>query len=146
VGTVYKVNPVGNVQRGSKIELTVYGPLPTVNAPTTAPKLGTVDSPSPLPANEVPAATGSFSVSWSAYSCPSGTSLDTYSIVATNATVQAEPGIGTQATLQATAPGPVTVAYTVTCSGIVSPASPALSLTAVAGSTATPGGTAGTNG
>jgi serine/threonine protein kinase len=144
VGTVYKVNPVGNVQRGTTIELTVYGPLPTVNAPTTAPKLGSVDAPSPLPANQVPAATGSFTVSWSAYSCPSGTSLDAYSIVATNATVLSEPGIGTQATLQATAPGPVTVAYTVTCSGIVSPASPALSLTAVAGSTTAPGG-AGTN-
>jgi len=141
VGTVYKVNPVGNVQRGTTIELTVYGPLPTVNAPTTPPKLGTVDAPSPLPNNQVPAATGSFTVSWSAYSCPSGTSLDAYSIVATNATVLAEPGIGTQATLQATAPGPVTVAYTVTCSGIVSPASPALSLTAVAvnGSTPAPG-------
>ncbi|MDN4640545.1 protein kinase [Agreia sp. PsM10] len=144
VGTVYKVNPVGNVQRGTTIELTVYGPLPTVNAPTTAPKLGSVDAPTPLPANQVPAATGSFTVSWSAYSCPSGTSLDAYSIVATNATVLSEPGIGTQATLQATAPGPVTVAYTVTCSGIVSPASPALSLTAVAGSTTAPGG-AGTN-
>ncbi|WP_082466444.1 protein kinase domain-containing protein [Agreia sp. Leaf210] len=140
VGTVYKVNPVGNVQRGTKIELTVYGPLPTVNAPTTAPKLGSVDAPAPLPANQVPAGTGSFTVSWSAYSCPSGTSLDAYSIVATNATVLTEPGIGTQATLQATAAGPVTVAYTVTCSGIVSPASPALSLTAQSPSTTAPTG------
>ncbi|KQO11893.1 serine/threonine protein kinase [Agreia sp. Leaf244] len=141
VGTVYKVNPVGNVQRGTTIELTVYGPLPVVNAPATAPKLDSVDAPSPLPNNQVPAATGSFTVSWNAYSCPSGTSLDAYSIVATNATVLAEPGIGTQATLQATAAGPVTVAYTVTCSGIASPASPALSLTAVAvgGSTPAPG-------
>ncbi|SKB00065.1 serine/threonine protein kinase [Agreia bicolorata] len=135
VGTVYKVNPVGNVQRGTKIELTVYGPLPTVNAPATAPKLGSVDAPTPLPANQVPAGTGSFTVTWSAYSCPSGTSLGAYSIVATNATVLSEPGIGTQATLQATAAGPVTVAYTVTCSGIVSPASPALSLTAQAPTT-----------
>lgn len=140
------MNPVGNVQRGTKIELTVYGPLPTVNAPTTAPTLGSVDAPKPLPANQVPAATGSFVVSWTAYSCPSGTSLDAYSIVATNATVQAEPGIGTQATLQATAAGPVTVAYTVTCSGIVSPASPALSLTAVTvtGANTGTGGTAPT--
>jgi hypothetical protein len=146
VGVVYKVNPVGNVQRATKIELTVYGPLPTVNAPTTAPTLGSIDAPSKLPADQVPAATGSFVVSWTAYSCPSGTSLDAYSIVATNATVQAEPGIGTQATMQATAAGPVTVAYTVTCSGIVSPASPALSLTAVPVNGTTPGtGGTGTN-
>ncbi|SMQ75398.1 protein kinase [Agreia sp. VKM Ac-1783] len=140
VGTVYKVNPVGNVQRGTKIELTVYGPLPTVNAPTTAPKLVSVDAPTPPPSGQVPAGTGSFTVSWSAYSCPSGTSLGAYSIVATNATVLSEPGIGTQATLQATAAGPVTVAYTVTCSGIVSPASPALSLTAQAPPTTAPNG------
>jgi serine/threonine-protein kinase len=60
--------------------------------------------------------------------------------VATNATVLTEPGIGTQATLQATAAGPVTVAYTVTCSGIVSPASPALSLTAQSPATTAPNG------
>lgn len=129
VGMVYTVNPIGNVKRGTEIVLTVYGPLPTVTAPATAPK----EDPASVPANTVKAGIP-FNVSWSAYSCPSGTSLDTYTVAATGATIGAQPGKATTATLTPTAPvaGTVTVTYTVTCSGIVSDASPTLTLTVVA--------------
>jgi hypothetical protein len=128
VGTVYTVNPIGNVRRGTEITLTVYGPLPTVTAPATAPK----ETPASVPANTVKAGVP-FNVSWSSYSCPSGTSLDTYSVTATGATVDAEPGTATTATLTPTAPvaGTVTVTYAVTCSGIVSDPSPTLTLTVI---------------
>jgi hypothetical protein len=137
VGLVYKVNPVGNVQRGTEVELTVYGPLPTVNAPTAAPTLGNVDWPGTKPSqlNVVPV-NGAYSVNWNAYSCPSGTTLDHYSVTATNATVNAEPGTATTASLTSTSAGPVTVAYSVTCSGIQSGSSPSLNVTAIDAPTA----------
>lgn len=129
VGTVYKVNPIGNVKRGTEITLTVYGGLPTVTAPDTAPK----ETPASTPANTVNAGTP-FTVSWTAYSCPSGTSIDKYTVSATGATVDAQPGNSTSASLTPTAAvaGTVTVTYTVTCSGIESAASPGLTLTVVA--------------
>ncbi|CAD5989171.1 protein kinase [Agreia sp. COWG] len=132
VGVVYKVNPVGNVQRGTEIELTVYGALPTVNAPSTAPTLGTISSPgtSSNKANEVPINVA-YNVNWGAYSCPSGTTLSSYTVTATNAKVNAEPGTATTASLTSTAAGPVTVAYSVTCSGVTSGPSPSLDLTAM---------------
>jgi serine/threonine-protein kinase len=139
VGRVYKVNPVGNVQRGTEVELTVYGPLPTVNSPTTAPTLGSVDWPGTKPTqlNVVPV-NGAYNVNWNAYSCPSGTTLDHYTVTATNATVNAEPGTATTASLTSTSAGPVTVAYSVTCSGIQSGSSPSLNVTAISAPTATP--------
>jgi serine/threonine protein kinase len=135
-GLVYIVSPVGNVKRGTAIDLTVYGPMTSVPAPTTAPTLGKVDWPNTgnHSDTEVPAGTGSFVVNWAAFSCPSGTTLDSYTVTATNATVAIPPAAGTTATLQATAAGPVTVSYTVTCSGIQSSASPVLALTAVTAS------------
>jgi hypothetical protein len=129
VGTVYTVNPIGNVRRGTEITLTVYGALPTVTAPATAPK----ETPASVPANTVKAGVP-FNVTWNAYSCPSGTSIDTYTVAATGATINTEPGTATTATLTPTAAvaGTVTVTYTVTCSGIESAASPVLTLTVVA--------------
>ncbi|WP_374945998.1 PASTA domain-containing protein, partial [Agreia sp.] len=144
VGTVYKVNPVGNVQRGSKIELTVYGPLPIVNAPGASPTF--VKSDPSVGNNTTLAGTGSFTVSWPAYSCPSGTTLQSYTVSAVNAVVQADPGANTQAILQATDPGNVQVTYAVTCSGIASSPSPILNVTAQASTPAPIGGTGGTNG
>ena len=144
VGTVYKVNPVGNVQRGSKIELTVYGPLPIVNAPGASPTF--VKSDPSVGNNTTLAGTGSFTVSWPAYSCPSGTTLQSYTVSAVNAVVQADPGANTQAILQATDPGNVQVTYAVTCSGIASSPSPIQNVTAQASTPSPIGGTGGTNG
>ncbi|NQX34809.1 serine/threonine-protein kinase [Herbiconiux sp. VKM Ac-2851] len=120
VDVVYQATPVGNVDPGTTIQLTVYGDVIVPDAPATAP---TTDSGSVEPGEN-------FTVSWSSYSCPSGTTLDGYTLQATNATLQAEPGTATSAEFTATGPATSTIEikYQVTCSGSASGFSPALTL------------------
>ncbi|MFB2584960.1 serine/threonine-protein kinase [Herbiconiux liukaitaii] len=125
VDFVYQATPVGNVPKGETVELTVYGDVIVPDAPTSAPVGGTgVSSGTVAPG-------GVFVVNWTSYSCPSGTTLDTYSVESTNATVTIAPGTSNSATLQApTEPGAtIEIKYNVTCSGSASGFSPALSIT-----------------
>ncbi|MCS5715898.1 protein kinase [Herbiconiux sp. CPCC 205716] len=120
VDVVYQATPVGNVDPGTTIQLTVYGDVIVPDAPSSAP---TTDSGSVEPGED-------FTVSWSSYSCPSGTTLDGYTLQATNATLQAEPGTATSAEFTATGPetSTIEIKYQVTCSGSASGFSPALTL------------------
>jgi len=140
VGKVYKVSPIGNVKRGTTIVLTVYGPMTTVEAPSTPPSLVSTDPAMPTDGT-VPTGTGSFTIKWNAFSCPSGTSLSGYNVSATGATLLGSPGTGTTAQLQATAPvgSHVTISYTVSCGDIESGASPTLTLTTASLVPPTPG-------
>ena len=132
VGLVYTVNPVGSVLRGTEIVLTVYGPQPAVTQPSDAPK----ETPASTVPNTVKPGVP-FTVSWNPYSCPSGTTLQTYTVAATGAAVDAQPGVTTTASITPSATAAVgskvTVSYTVTCSAIESVPSPVLTLTVVAG-------------
>ncbi|MGD8193625.1 protein kinase domain-containing protein [Herbiconiux sp. P18] len=136
VDVVYQATPVGNVQPGTTIALTVYGDVIVPDAPTSAP---TTTTNTVEPGED-------FTVSWSSYSCPSGTTLTGYTLQATNATLQAEPGTATSAQFKATGPATSTIEikYQVTCSGSASGFSPALTLS-IEGGQPTPTPTA-TNG
>ncbi|MDF2443680.1 MAG: eukaryotic-like serine/threonine-protein kinase [Subtercola sp.] len=135
VDVVYSVSPVGNIAKGTTINLTVYGdavapPTPT-STPTATPK--------------AVAAGGEFRLAWGAYSCPSGTNLTSYDLDAGGATVNIQPGTtpGAALTAPATA-GPITISYKVTCtatgasSGLQSESSPALELDISSPTTPTP--------
>jgi len=125
VDVVYQASPVGNVQPGTTIKLTVYTDVIVPTAPSAAPTVT-----SGATGNVVPAG-GTFVVNWTSYSCPSGTTLSGYTVSATNATLQGEPGTNAQATFVATgaATSTIEVKYLVTCSGSASGQSPALTLT-----------------
>ncbi|WP_378144227.1 protein kinase [Cnuibacter sp. UC19_7] len=124
VDVVYQASPVGNVTKGTTITLTVYSPQIVPDAPTAAPKIQSGESGGKIPAN------GTFVVSWSPYSCPSGTTLSGYTVQASNAAVTIEPGTGTTATLQAAnAQGSsISITYAVSCSGAASGFSPPLNV------------------
>ncbi|WP_382309010.1 serine/threonine protein kinase [Herbiconiux sp. UC225_62] len=120
VDVVYQATPVGNVPKGTTIDLTVYTAVITPTAPSTPVQFTGTTDPTVSQQNSVPAG-GTFDVQWSSYSCPSGTTLDGYTLEATNAT--APTGItGTTATLTVTgaAGDKVDVKYSVTCSGTAS--------------------------
>ncbi|ARJ03811.1 hypothetical protein GCM10010988_24670 [Cnuibacter physcomitrellae] len=137
VDVVYQASPVGNVNKGTTITLTVYSAQIVPDAPKDAPKVQSGESGGKVPAN------GTFVVSWPAYSCPSGTTLSGYTVQASNAAVTIEPGTGTTATLQAAnAEGAtISVTYAVSCSGAASGSSP--TLTVPIGPAASSGGTGG---
>ncbi|TAJ48326.1 MAG: serine/threonine protein kinase [Herbiconiux sp.] len=134
VDVVYQASPVGNVQPGTTIKLTVYTDVIVPTAPSAAPTVS-----SGATGNVVPAG-GTFVVNWTSYSCPSGTTLSGYTVTATNATLQGEPGTNAQATFVATgaATSTIEVKYSVTCSGSASGQSPALTLTIGPAVTPTP--------
>jgi serine/threonine protein kinase len=124
VDFVYQATPVGNVPKGSTISLTVYGDVIVPDAPTAAPTGGTGVADGEVEPG------GTFVVNWTSYSCPSGTTLDTYTLEATNATITIQPGTSPSATLVApTEPGAsIEIRYSVSCSGSVSGFSPSLTL------------------
>jgi len=115
VGKVYRVNRFGNLDKGTLIELTVYGPQVQMPRPST---------PSLSAATVEP--NGTLTVSWSAYRCPSGTgSVSAYSLSATNglfsngqSTMDFDANTrSTTLTAAGTAGQTVIVTYTVDCSG-----------------------------
>ncbi|MGA1836714.1 serine/threonine protein kinase [Herbiconiux sp. 11R-BC] len=138
VDVVYQATPVGNVPKGTTIQLTVYTDVITPTAPSSAATFTGKTKPTVAEPDAVPAG-GTFDVQWSAYSCPSGTTLEGYTLEATNAT--APTGItGTTATLTVTgaAGATVDVKYSVTCSGTTSGFSPGLQTPLTIVPTATP--------
>jgi serine/threonine protein kinase len=135
VDVVYQATPVGNVPKNTTVSLTVYGDVIVPDAPTSAPTGGQGVSDGEV------APGGTFVVNWTSYSCPSGTTLDTYTIEASNATVTIQPGTSPSATLVAAdqPDAAIEVRYSVSCSGSASGFSPSLTLTT--GSEAPPGPT-----
>ncbi|MEF2976400.1 protein kinase domain-containing protein [Subtercola sp. YIM 133946] len=138
VDVVYQASPVGNVAKGTTIDLTVYGATVAPPAPTSTPTA----TPAKVSTN------ATFVVSWAAYSCPSGYSLSSYDVNPGAATVAVPPGANPQATLIAPATAQtINISYTVTCtasgasSGLTSAASPALELSITASTTPTPSAT-----
>ena len=111
---IYRVNPTGNVPKGTVIELTYYSSqvaLPPPGAPTLPSTVG---------------AGSTAQVGWPGYSCPSGTgNVSSYNLTATNgvfpATGQSTAAFGPNdrsGQVQATGPGEtLIVTYTVTCTG-----------------------------
>ena len=129
VDTVSAVSPRGNVEPGSTITLTVYGPLPSVNAPTASPTIADCSTPCEVEAGET------YTLTWSAYSgCPSGTSVSGYTVNIQGGTPEAQDGFvtGTSAlvTINADATS-VIFSYTVTCGSATSESSPSSSATVV---------------
>ncbi|GAA2226404.1 hypothetical protein GCM10009851_07940 [Herbiconiux moechotypicola] len=124
VDVVYQASPVGNVQPGTTISLTVYTDVIVPTAPTSAPTGGAGVEEDTVEAG------AEFVVQWTSYSCPSGTTLTGYTVEATNATVTIQPGTNPAATLVAAeaADQNIEVKYGVSCSGSASGLSPALTL------------------
>ncbi|MBD7958454.1 serine/threonine protein kinase [Microbacterium sp. Sa4CUA7] len=115
VNLVYRVNPRGNVDPGTTLDLTFYGDQVALETPGAPTLPSTVDVDSTV------------QVTWPGYSCPSGQgSVSAYTLSATNAvfpaTGQSTASFGggeRSAQLQVTgaAGQPVIVTYTVTCTG-----------------------------
>jgi serine/threonine-protein kinase len=127
VDTVSGVSPRGNVELGSTVVLTVYGPLPSVPAPSES---ATIQGACGAGGCEVTAGE-TYTASWSAFSeCPAGTSVSGYTVSIQGGTTEAQDGFvtGTSAVItidqDATS---VVLSYTVTCGSATSPSSPSTS-------------------
>lgn len=153
-GRVTAITPTGTVAKGATIQITAYGP-PTL--PTAAPGTPTV-TPTDVRAGQT------VDISWPAYSCPAGQTLNGYQVQAdsvsqgatgtwggstnpTNAqTTSGEIKVGTN-------PGTFTVKYLAICGTNESPYSSTVTVTVEAapggtgtGGGGTGGGTGGTGG
>ena len=119
VGIVYDVNPTGpKVPNGTTINVTYYGDLPVAPAPTAAPNI-----------NDTTATPGQALIAtWAGYtSCPSGHSLESYTVLVDGSAVSTVPSATAPFTAPATE-GNHTVSYQVTCSGLaISASSPTTS-------------------
>ena len=130
IGTVYDVNPTGNVAPGETISVTLYGDI----APPSKPADPTAPDPHTPPAY---APSEVVTVSWPAFACTSGTTLDSYTVAVSPGSVVYTPAnpvpkgtTSIQVTLPATATGSTTtVQYLAQCSGTKSPLSNAVTLT-----------------
>jgi hypothetical protein len=137
-GTVYDVNPTGNVLPGDTISVTLYGPV----APPAKPADPTASAPHTPPAY---APSEVVTVNWPAFTCTSGTTLDSYTVAVSPGSVVWTPGnpvakgtTSIQVTLPSTVTGSTTtVQYLAQCSGTNSPLSNAVTLT-VPGAPAAP--------
>jgi serine/threonine-protein kinase len=131
VGTAYKVNPVGTVNKNDLIAVTFYSKIP---APPTAPAPSAVTYPAgPYLAG------AQVTVSWGSYTgCPSGHTLSGFSFSVLGGTI-VNPGSGTtispdghSASVSPTATSldvklaapNTTISYTAVCTDFESPSSP----------------------
>ncbi|GAA1423624.1 protein kinase domain-containing protein [Agrococcus citreus] len=144
VGTVYAVNPVGQVAEGSTVTGTIYGPEAEITDPTTAPRLADGSDPAALTAG------AGTSVVWDAASCPAGYTLGGTGVAAYTATVVWPDGrteafdSGTaQLDFTSVPAGQTTVSYAYRCTvpdgaTLTSGVSPVLVMTAAAPETPDP--------
>jgi serine/threonine-protein kinase len=120
---VYDITPAGNVPKGTTIHVKIYAPIPAPSKPGPL----TASPAGPYAANDP------VTLNWAAYSCPSGTSLDGYSIQIEGGTITSPnpvPAGTTSATIVLRGDsGDTKVSYTASCSGTVSPQSDVLTLT-----------------
>lgn len=125
VGTVYWMDPQGNVDTGTTIFVKIYASVPQ----PTQPAAMTTSDPSPYTASQ------SVTVTWPSYTgCPSGSTLSAYLITIENGSIPSgtnpvPPGTTSATITVAAAPGTTKVSYTASCDGTPSPAAPVLSLT-----------------
>ncbi|MGO2664049.1 serine/threonine-protein kinase [Mycetocola reblochoni] len=113
VNTVIDINPVGRLSAGTTVTVTVYGDMPTVDAPTETPTV------SPTVDGGVEAGS-SVTIAWSPYAgCPSGTSVAGYRLNLSGATSDVPNNLITSNTSQFTATvadsGTLQFSYVVTC-------------------------------
>ena len=116
------MSPFGNVPKGSKITITVYGDFPTPSAPgapTASPSSG-------APGDEI-------TISFPTYSgCPASNPLESYQFTITNATPDSHTvpaGGATTFPIELGSSGTATVAYVARCAGgITSNASSTISI------------------
>jgi serine/threonine-protein kinase len=125
VGTAYDAQPVGNLQKGSAVTVSFY----TAVAPPPPPDTATAATPPPYAPNST------VTINWTAYSCPSGSTLMEYDLTVTNGTAAnptAIPPTVTTDVITVGTTGTTKVTYTATCSSggtnTVSDSSPALNL------------------
>jgi serine/threonine-protein kinase len=133
VGTAYDANPLGNLQKGTTVTVSFY----TAVQPPPAPDSATAATPGPYPPASM------VTINWTAYSCPTGSTLKEYDLTVVNGTAtDANPILPTNTSevINVGNTGTTTVTYTATCTSngtdAVSASSPALSLTI--GTPATP--------
>ncbi|OUE23759.1 protein kinase domain-containing protein [Clavibacter michiganensis] len=142
-GRVTAITPTGSVARGATIQITAYG-APTL--PTAAPGTPTV-TPSTVRAGQ------SVDISWPAYSCPAGQTLNGYQVQADSVSGGATGTWGgstnptnaqtTSGEIKAgTSPGTFTVKYLAICGTNESPYSSTVTVTVEAA----PGGSGGAGG
>jgi serine/threonine-protein kinase len=129
VGTVYDVNPTGWVNPGSTITVTLFGDV----APPSKPADPSAAAPHTPPAY---AAGEQVVVSWPAFTCNSGTTLDSYTVAVSPGSVTYTPANpvpkgATSITVtlpSGTTASSTTVQYLAQCSGVKSPLSNAVTL------------------
>jgi hypothetical protein len=148
-GLVTAITPTGSVAKGATIQITAYG-APTL--PTTAPGTPTIDPTSVRVGQSV-------DISWPAYSCPAGQTLNGYQIQ-TDTVSQGATGTWSGSTNPTNAqttsgeikagtnPGTFTVKYLAICGTNESPYSSTVTVTveAAPGGAGTGGGTGGDTG
>ena len=132
VGTVYQVDPTGQVAPGSTITGTVYGPVAEAADPSTAPSLVSGDPNALEPGDTV-------QVQWPSQACPAGYDNPQYTVLiqrpdGSEETIDA--GTETQTSF-AVEEGTQNVSFMVTCNGdgrttLTTAYSPTLALTATA--------------
>jgi serine/threonine-protein kinase len=124
-GLVYQINPRGNVQKGTTVVVTVYGPVTEPTPPTTAP---TASATTIAQGDDV-------DISWPAYTCPSGSTVAGYAVAVDPADgVTFDPQNPTKAdatsvTVQNLAPGEARISYQAFCGPNESGYSPAVTVT-----------------
>jgi eukaryotic-like serine/threonine-protein kinase len=128
VGKVYDVNPTGNLDKGTQVTVKVWSAIPEPSTPTAP----TVKEATP-PANGDTYVPGSkVTVQWAAYQgCPANTNLTAYRVSVNGQPSPDNPIPASTTTTTFTLPaqpGDTTVSYLAECSGIQSPASPALTI------------------
>ena len=126
VGKVYDVNPTGNLDKGTQVTVKVWSAIPEPSTPTAP----TVKS-SELPDNGGVYVPGTkVTVQWTGYQgCPANTNLTAYRVTVNGQPSPDNPIPASTTTTTFTLPnqpGDTTVSYLAECSGIQSPASPAL--------------------
>jgi len=142
VGLVYQINPRGNVQKGTTVVVTVYGPVTQPTPPTTAPSV----SPTTITEGD------DVTVSWPAYSCPSGTTVAGYAVAVdpadgvTFAPQNPTRPDATSLTVQGLAVGQAQITYQAFCGPNESGYSPAVTVTVNADEGSSDGETGGDTG
>jgi serine/threonine-protein kinase len=127
VGKVYGINPTGFVKPGDTIHVSLYGDVPAPAKPADP----TATPSGPYAAGDV------VTVSWPAFECAYGTTLDSYTVAVSPGSVTyvpANPVPANQTSVKVTLPtgtagSTTTVQYLAQCSGVKSPASNAVTLT-----------------
>ncbi|MCU1545118.1 MAG: serine/threonine protein kinase [Homoserinimonas sp.] len=121
VGIVYRINPTGNLDKNTTVDVYVYSAIPAATKP----------SPPTAPATVM--ADESFPVSWQSYQgCPFGTTRTAYRVTVTGGTflpANPVPAGTSQITVKPDADvSSVSISYLAECSGNLSPQSDAVTV------------------